>query len=110
MKRGKLNGTSWNIEKGKGYNTTYRKCFNCYYFDDNCCNKKNIPLSTNNARYCNDYIRGFEEINKSTFNSYQVEMEASEFINNYKRKRIIKKSSMEILLNFMMSSLRDILY
>ena len=55
MRKGTINGTAWHTEKIKGSNETQRRCFNCYYFDENACNIKMIPITTNNARLCSRY-------------------------------------------------------
>lgn len=92
-----INGTPWHIQSIKGYNETYKKCFNCYYFDNNSCNKKNIHISANNAKFCNDFLKNqdIELLNKNISIHINKDLNKVEYtdiviIENLKNKKTYK--------------------
>ena len=74
MNNSRLLGSPWHIEGTKGYDQEGRKCFNCYFFDEGSCNKKMIPITTNNAKMCRDYKNRIIEVylNKSKEEEYKT--------------------------------------
>lgn len=100
-------GYSWHIEKTKGTSKTRKTCFNCihYCIDDHSCNKKGIPITNNNAKYCNDFVNGNDGseikeyryipqrnfINKEDLERYNKIIQKNEKIKEEKRKEKAKR-------------------